>query len=192
MAKPILAGGGVLHGESPLDRDDRSEKFVSLLKRHERRLNGYVLSLVHHWADADDILQEVAIALWRQFDKFDPATDFGTWACTVAYYHVLSYRKTAKRRRLRFTDEVDRLLDREIAAVAGEFGDYQDMLRRCLDKLSESERGFLHAYYSGTPIAELSQRLARSAASLYKDLSGLRRTLRACVDRALGQEERRS
>jgi RNA polymerase sigma-70 factor, ECF subfamily len=177
--------------ESQAERDDRSEKFVSLMKRHERRLNGYVLSLVHHWADADDILQEVAIALWRQFDKYDPATDFGTWACTVAYYHVLSYRKTAKRRRLRFIDEVNRLLDEEIAVVANEFGDHQDMLRSCLDKLSESDRRFLWAYYSGTPIAELSQRSARSAASLYKDLSALRRTLRECVDRGLGHEERR-
>lgn len=181
----------MLDNELQGERDDRSERFISLLKRHERRLNGYILSLVHHWADADDILQEVAIALWRQFNRFDPATDFGTWACTVAHYHVLSYRKSTKRQRLRFTDKVDCLLDEEIATVAREFGDHRDMLRRCVDKLSESDRGFLHAYYSGIPIAELSQRLARSAASLYKDLSGLRRTLRTCVDRALGQEERR-
>jgi RNA polymerase sigma-70 factor, ECF subfamily len=180
----------VLPAESQRDRDDRSEEFVSLLKRHERRLNGYVLSLVYNWADADDVLQEVVVALWRQFDNFDPTTDFGSWACAVAYYHVLSYRKRVKRRRLRFSDDVDRLLDQEIAAVAKEFSDYQDVLGECLDKLGESERAFLQDYYSGTPIAELAKRFSRSAASLYKDLSGLRRALRACVDRALGEDER--
>jgi RNA polymerase sigma-70 factor, ECF subfamily len=164
---------------------------VSLLKRHERRLNGYVLSLVHNWTDADDLLQEVVLVLWRQFDRYDPATDFGSWACSVAYYHALSHRKRLKRCRVLFSEDMSRLLDQEFAVASQEVGDYQDVLGRCLEKLRESDRGFLRAYYSGTPIAELAHRLARSAASLYKDLTGLRRSLRACVDRTLREEERR-
>lgn len=181
----------MLHSESPIDRDDRSERFVSLLKRHERRLNGYVLSLVQRWSDADDILQEVVLALWQQFDKYDPASDFGSWACTVAHYHVLSYRKRMGRQWLLFSEDVDKLLNQEIAGMSKEFGTYQDMLGVCLDKLSETDRSFLNAYYSGTPIAELAKRLSRGAASLYKDLSALRRALRACVDLALSEEARR-
>ena len=180
-----------MYGESPADRDARSEQFVSLLKRHERRLNGYVLSLVQKWSDADDILQEVALALWQQFDRYDPATDFGSWACAVAHYHVLTYRKRAGRQRLVFTEDVNQLLDQEIASVTKEFDDYQDKLGGCLDKLSERDRDFLKAYYSGTPIAELAQRMARGAASLYKDLAGLRHALRECVQLALGEEVRR-
>lgn len=182
----------MLHSESPKDRDDRSEKFVSLLKRHERRLNGYVLSLVQKWNDADDILQDVVLALWQQFDKYDPATDFGSWACTVAHYHVLSYRKRMQRQQLCFSEDVEKLLNQEIAGMSKEFDAYQDMLGGCLAKLSDTDQSFLKAYYSGTPIAELAKQLSRGAASLYKDLTNLRRSLRTCVDRALSEEARRS
>jgi RNA polymerase sigma-70 factor (ECF subfamily) len=174
-----------------MDPGNHSEEFVRQLKRYERRLNAYVFSLVHNWADAEDVLQEVAVDLWRRFDEYDPSGDFGAWACTVAYYQVLSYRKKKGRQYLHFSEESDRLLSEEIAAVSAETSGYQDMLGRCLDKLSDSERSFLRDYYSGTPIATLAQQLARTAASLYKDLAKLRRGLRACIERTVHEEERR-
>jgi RNA polymerase sigma-70 factor (ECF subfamily) len=174
-----------------MDCDNRSEDFVRLLKRHERRLNACVLSMVHNWNDAEDILQDVAVDLWRRFDEYDPNGDFGSWACTVAYYQILSYRKKKGRRILHFSPESERLLSEEIAAVSEETSAHQGMLRRCLDKLSDSERGFLRSYYSGTSIAKLSEQLTRTAASLYKDLAGLRHSLRLCVERAAREGERR-
>lgn len=172
------------------DSDDRSEQFVRLLKKHERRLNAYVVSLMHNWIDAEDILQEVAVDLWRRFGEYDPRGDFGAWACTVAYYQVLSYRKQRGRQRVHLSEESDRLLSEEIAVVSEETNGHQDILARCMDKLSDSDRGFLRAYYSGISIAVLSQQFARKAASLYKDLSNLRRGLRACVERVVREEER--
>jgi len=169
---------------------DRSEEFVRLLKQHERRLNACVYSLVHNWADAADILQDVAIDLWRRFSEYDSTKDFGAWACTVAYYQVLTYRKKKGRQRLHFSEESDRLLTEEIAAVSKETSSHQDLLHRCLDKLSDAERSFLRAFYGGTPIADLSQKIARTPASLYKDLARLRRNLRTCIDRTASEEER--
>ena len=56
--------------------DERTREYLRLLGQHERRLLGFILSLVPNWADADDIAQEVKIRLWEQFDKYDPAKDF--------------------------------------------------------------------------------------------------------------------
>ena len=58
---------------------------------------GFIFSLVPHWADADDVAQEVRIALWNEFDKYDPAKDFAAGPVPIAYYEVLTYRK--KRRK---------------------------------------------------------------------------------------------
>ena len=168
---------------------DRSEQFVRLLKKHERRLNACVLSLVYNWSDAEDILQDVAADLWRRFDDYDPAGDFGAWACTVAYYQVLSYRNKKGRQRLCLSEDSYRLLSEVAGSVSEETSSHQDILSRCLSKLNESDRSFLLAYYSGTSIAVLAQQLARNAASLYKDLSNLRRALRACIDRTARREE---
>ena len=171
--------------------DSRSEEFVRLLKKHERRLNGYVLSLVHNWADADDIVQDVAVDLWRQFDAYHAGADFGAWACTIAYYRVLSHRKKVGREKLHFSEVSARLLAGEFAVLAKDVSGYEDFLGGCLDKLTELQRDFLRDYYSGISIAELSQRLGRNPASLYKNLSDLRHNLRVCIELAQRDEERR-
>ena len=65
----------------PSINDDNIQQFLLLLGRHERWLQAFVLSLVPNWADADDIVQEVRICLWQQFDSYDPTKDFGAGPC---------------------------------------------------------------------------------------------------------------
>ena len=66
---------------SPPPPADRSRGVRPAAEEARRRLNGYVLSLVHNWIDADDIVQDVAVRLWQRFDDFMPDADFGAWAC---------------------------------------------------------------------------------------------------------------
>ena len=174
---------------SHADSAGRSEQFVRLLKKNERRLNGYVLSLVHNWNDADDIVQDVAVRLWQQFDDYDQTADFGAWACKIAYFQILTHRKRLGRERLRFSEKFAEAVADEIAAITAESGEDQEALRLCLDKLDSIERGLLRDYYGGMAVAELSRRLGRSAASLYKNIAALRRALRDCVERSVGRQE---
>ena len=58
---------------------DRAEEFVFLLARHERLLGAYVMTMVPHPADADDILQEAKVVMWRNFAKFERGTNFIGW-----------------------------------------------------------------------------------------------------------------
>src|SRR6056297_854003 len=67
-------------------QDDRYEQFVSLFTRHEPGLRAFVRSLVFSWDDANEIMQNTGLVLWRKFDTFDPETDFMRWACVVARF----------------------------------------------------------------------------------------------------------
>ncbi len=162
---------------------------MRLLKRHERRLNGYVLALVPNWNDADDILQEVAARLWQQFDKYRPEADFGAWACTIAHYEILSYRKRKGRRTVQPSAAFDQAVLEEMAAAERAAAPRLQALHDCLEKLSGAQRAFLQGYYGGdSTIPQLAARFGRSVASAYKDLTGLRQTLRLCIDRTLREE----
>lgn len=70
--------------DSNLDHDDRATEFLRLLNEHERALNAYILTLNPHWADAEDIAQEMRLRLWKQFDKYEPGTDFCAWGRSIA------------------------------------------------------------------------------------------------------------
>jgi DNA-directed RNA polymerase specialized sigma24 family protein len=80
--------------------DDRAREFVRLLAACERRLDNYVLALVPNWSDAEEIVQQAKLRLWERFEQYDRSKDFGAWACTIAYYEVLTFRTRAHRSRL--------------------------------------------------------------------------------------------
>jgi RNA polymerase sigma-70 factor (ECF subfamily) len=40
--------------------------------------------LVPNLPDAEDIVQQTAVALWEKFDEYDPKLPFTPWACRFA------------------------------------------------------------------------------------------------------------
>ena len=60
----------------PAPGDDRAELFIRLLAENERVLTAYVLTLLPHRPDAEDILQETKLALWRSFQQFPGGDEF--------------------------------------------------------------------------------------------------------------------
>ena len=77
--------------------DERTEAFLSLLGEHERKLGIYVTGLVACPQDAQDILQEGKIVMWRQFHKFELGTNFTAWSFSIARYCVMEHRRKLRR-----------------------------------------------------------------------------------------------
>src|SRR4026209_69721 len=59
-------------------------QFLSLFLRSEREVFRYVAALVPNVADAEDIVQQTALALWEKFDAYDRSQPFTPWACRFA------------------------------------------------------------------------------------------------------------
>lgn len=166
------------------------QQFVRLLTRHEKRVFAYIMSLVANWSDAQDIQQETNVRLWEQFDKYQEGTDFGAWACTIAYYQVLSHRERTGRDRLQFSQEfLDRIAD-DAAAIADEYEPRQHALAECMQKLNQPARTLIRMIYEGDlTIKEVAQRLGRPITATYKAVSRIRLALHECVERTLQNEK---
>ena len=98
-----------------VNKHENVEEFVELLTRYDQALTAYVMSLVPSGNDAEDILQETELALWRSFDTYQSHTDFGAWARKTALHRVLDYRKRKQRenQRLWFGEKCYELLAEE-------------------------------------------------------------------------------
>ncbi len=167
--------------------DDRGELFLRTLAEHERWLAAYVYSLVSRAADADDILQECKVTLWKQFSTFTPGTHFRAWARTIALHQILNYRRAEQRR------PWSPLEQQFIESVAGEIerrGDQLDRqadgLRACLRKLPEPHRAIVLArYYEERSIEEIATQSGRTTEAVYRLLSRIRAVLNDCIHRQL-------
>jgi RNA polymerase sigma-70 factor (ECF subfamily) len=165
---------------------DPAEEFVFLLARHERMLRAYVYALVPHAQDSDDILQEAKVRMWRAFGQFQSGTNFAAWSRKVTFHQVLSYRKRRKRDRLDFSDEFINSVAGEQETSADHLEHREKALQVCITKLPDDQREVLHLRYSeGLSLEAMADKLKRTVAALYRQLSRVRHVLHECVTKSL-------
>lgn len=169
---------------------DRAEEFVFLLARHERLLGAYVMTMVPHPQDADDILQEAKVVMWRHFAKFESGTNFGAWARKIAFHQVLAYRKRKHRDRLDFSEDFLRTVADEAEHSAEHLEQRERLLHDCIAKLPPDHREALDLRYrEGLSLEDMAARLGRTVGALYRQLSRTRAVLHECVTKNLSRPE---
>ena len=115
-------------------------RFVQRLVDAQRGLYAYILQLLPNRTDADDVLQATNLVIWSKREQFVEGSEFAAWAARIAYFEVLTHRKRKSRERLCFDDSLVHLLSREADADAGQIDVVLALLRRCMEKLSETDR----------------------------------------------------
>jgi RNA polymerase sigma-70 factor (ECF subfamily) len=174
-----------------LDRptEDLGAQFVRLLALHEHRLSSYVLALVPNWNDAEEILQQTKLKLWEQFKDYDPAKDFGTWACVIARYEVLTFRTRSARSRVHFRQELFDRMSGEMAQVTVDSDSRLGFIEECLKKLSDWQRELLlRCCVAGDSTKTVASELGRKADATRQALLRIRRKLYHCIEDARRKE----
>lgn len=173
----------------PSPEDDRVQQYSRLLVANQRRIYGFILSLVHDRTAAADILQDVSVLLWEKFDRFEPGTDFGSWGMSIARLTVLNWRRRQKKVPLPLEDELLVILADEAIKVSCEYEDRRVALGHCVQTLSEENRDLLVARYEmDRPVSGIAQRLGRSRVAVYKRLTRIRGLLLDCINDRLRAE----
>jgi RNA polymerase sigma-70 factor (ECF subfamily) len=176
---------GVFTPMTPGERA-RHDRFIRLYVANEESLRGFVRSLVPTREDAREVMQEVAVVLWRKFDDAASEEDFRRWAFGVSRFEALAFFRDRARDRHVFSDETIRLLAQESEQSGDALAAEREALQECLRKLPDSQRALVEAAYApGVRIDDLAGSLGRSAMSLYKALHRIRMTLVECTGKSL-------
>ncbi len=170
----------------------RQETFVQLLTEEQNRLFGYLVTLLGDVNNADNVLQQTNLVLWRRAGDFELGTCFGAWAKRVAYFQTLAFLRDHKRDGLVFDEETVARI-----ALCFEADDEDDddtrrvALRHCLSQLPERQMRILRQrYWSDDSIRSIAQTERKSESSIKMTLMRLRRTLLACIQDRLDPQER--
>lgn len=173
----------------PDSESQQYEAFVELFARYEGDLRAFVRSLLPTWHDADEVVQQVALVAWRKFDQFDPATSFIKWACVIARFEVLAYRRKMARDKLVFREDLMAQLAEEAADETEDRKAENAALEACLKKLPPEQREFVTlAYTPGISTKELAEKAGVKPGSFYMRLNRIRKVLLDCVESTMAQE----
>lgn len=177
----------------PVSIKARREAAAALLVRHHHALYGYIMACLRSQADADDVLQNVAMAVIESDTPPETSDDFMRWAREIARRRILEFQRTNGRVRAIPPELVERLVDASARLDENEGVDVlRTALLKCLDQLPKKSQDLLAARYSANTIDidDLAKQLKRSVTGLYQVLYRLRDVLRECVDRRLEADQR--
>jgi len=163
-------------------------RFLQQFLASERLLTGYLVAATGDFHEAEDLLQEVSVALWESFDRYDPARPFQGWALGIARHKVLDWRERRGRQRPAFSMEFLDVLEKAQADSGAELAERRPLLQRCLEALPGHLREMVDLRYGeGLRLEELAVRLQRTVGALQVALVRVRRTLRDCIERKRAQ-----
>jgi RNA polymerase sigma-70 factor (ECF subfamily) len=167
------------------------ERFAQLLATCQRRVFVYLLSVLHNAADAEEVLQETNVVLWRKFDQYEPGTSFDRWACRIAYYEAMKLREKGLRRERLFSNQFVEMLAREAEDSLDLLESRRRALEDCLGKLSEKDRQLvLRRYQDQGTTRGVAEAFGRSVQGTRRALHRIRMALLACIERTLAAEGR--
>jgi RNA polymerase sigma-70 factor (ECF subfamily) len=177
--------------QQPRDRRGAidQEKFLSLFLRSEREIFRYVSVLVPNLPDADDIVQQTAVALWEKFDEYDPKQPFTPWACRFALNKAHQWVERRHRWKRLLDEGLAEQLLRRREEIRPELDQRLTHLDECLRKLPGPQRELVERYYHRREgVDQLAKAFDRSVAATYKMLQRIRQSLQVCIEDAVVRE----
>src|SRR6185295_18682330 len=166
------------------------EEFLKLFLKHQDGVRAFLGSVVRDRAAADDLFQEVSLALFESFAHYDPARPFGAWARGIAVKKVLQGREKSRRLPLAFSPQA-------IQAVLDAYDRTEKLapdptdLRDCISKLPPRSQSLLALRYERSlNLGEIAREVGSTLDAVHKLLSRIRENLQECLQRRLQSDQR--
>ncbi|MBX2851008.1 MAG: hypothetical protein KTR15_04585, partial [Phycisphaeraceae bacterium] len=89
----------------PQEQSEQRALMTELWYTHQPAISAYLYAAVPNFHDAEDLTQQVAVAVARDFDKYDPDTPFLRWAIVIARNRVLNHRRSFAMSKIVFSQD---------------------------------------------------------------------------------------
>lgn len=167
------------------------QAFDALYQRHSAALYTYILRLTRNQQQAEDILQETFIAVWRNAHQYTGRAQVRSWLFSIAHRRTMDWiRSVANVNETEAGDTIEEWLmeDQHSSDPAWEpSASYGEEIRLALDDLSPEHRAVIELafYYDlsyveiaevlGCPLGTVKSRIYAARQQLQKALSHLSR-----------------
>ena len=164
------------------------QQFMAQFVRAERPIRALLLVATGDLDLVDDLMQNVAVALWMKWPEYNPEHPFRAWALGVTRIEVLRWRRSAARNRTVLNMQmIDQLVDAADRA-AGKADQRLGLLAQCLDEVQADAREVLNLKYAdGMRARQIAEEVGKTVGAVEMIISRTRRALRKCIQRKLAE-----
>jgi RNA polymerase sigma-70 factor (ECF subfamily) len=142
--------------------------FNMLVDKYKERLYWHIRKIVLNHEDADDVLQNTFVKVWRSIDKFREESSLYTWLYRIATNESLTFINANKRRNLMPLNETSDFMVKNLTSDPYFEGDQLQLkLQQAIIRLPEKQRiVFNMKYFDEMKYEDMSQILDTSVGAL--------------------------
>ncbi len=150
------------------DERTRNEAFNLLLKKYQQKIYWHVRRMVIDHDDADDLVQDIFVKIWKNLPGFRSDAQLYTWMYRIATNECITFLNKKKQKNNIPLDDVSYELADTLADSSYLSGDkIQLKLQRALLTLPDKQRlVFNMKYYDDMKYEEMSEVLGTSVGAL--------------------------
>ncbi|MCA0959306.1 RNA polymerase sigma factor [Muricauda ruestringensis] len=148
--------------------ESRAQAFEVLVNAYKERLYWHIRRIVLNHDDADDVLQNTFIKVYKNIDNFKGESKLYSWMYRIATNESLTFLKQ-KSKKIGISDQElkDRMVDNLQADVYFEGSEIQLKLQKALATLPDKQKlVFTMKYYQEMKYSEISEVLETSEGAL--------------------------
>lgn len=148
--------------------DQKELAFTAIIKKYQEKLYWHIRRLVVEHEDANDVLQNMFIKVWKGLENFREDSQLYTWLYRIATNESLTFLEQQKKRSTLSLSDDENGLEHKIVADKGfDANKLEWKLQLAIQQLPEKQRAvFLLRYYDEMPYEQMSRVLETSEGAL--------------------------
>lgn len=144
----------------------REAAFTQLVHKYQERLYWHIRRMVVNHSDADDVLQNVLIKVWRHLAGFKEEANLYTWLYRIATNETVSWLEQQKKHAAAQVDE-DYMQEQLVAQNGYDPNKIEWKLQQAIATLPQKQRVVFNLrYYDEMPYEDMADVLETSAGAL--------------------------
>ena len=148
--------------------DTKESAFTSILKKYQEKLYWHIRRMVIDHDDANDVLQNMFIKVWKGLENFREDSQLYTWLYRIATNESLTFIEQQKKRSSVSLSDVETGLENKLKADTNfDANRLEWKLQLGIQQLPEKQRVVFNLrYYDEMPYEEMSRVLKTSEGAL--------------------------
>jgi RNA polymerase sigma factor (sigma-70 family) len=146
----------------------KEKAFTQIVKKYQERIYWHIRRMVVDHDDANDVIQNAFIKVWKGLQNFREDSQFYTWLYRIATNESLTFLEQKKKKATISFNDVEEGLSNQIKASENFDGKKLEWkLQLGIQQLPEKQRVVFNLrYYDEMPYEEMSKVLETSAGAL--------------------------
>jgi RNA polymerase sigma-70 factor, ECF subfamily len=136
--------------------NNQKDEFLDILEKNV----GIILKIARAYtlnvADKEDLINDIALELWKSFRRFKGDSKVSTWIYRVALNTSMNYKRKREKDRLFFPDDLNQFENKHLINDQPDSSN-SEILYQCIDELNQLNKAIILLYLDGNSHDEISE-----------------------------------